>query len=112
MEALWVAKTGLDAQQTRMSVVSNNLANVNTPAFKKGRVGFSDLMYRELARANGLAGSADNTMRSGVGVAWRYGLANIARRGRDSIVQIVAFGLGFMVLLLLALKLGDFLCTL
>ncbi|NJD30837.1 MAG: FtsX-like permease family protein, partial [Gammaproteobacteria bacterium] len=38
-------------------------------------------------------------LRRGVGVAWRYGLANIARRGRDSIVQIVAFGLGLMVLL-------------
>ena len=43
------------------------------------------------------------------GVAWRYGLANIARRGRDSIVQIVAFGLGFMVLLLLALVRDDLL---
>ncbi len=48
-------------------------------------------------------------LRRGVGVAWRYGLANIVRRGRDSIVQIVAFGLGFMVLLLLALVRGDLL---
>jgi putative ABC transport system permease protein len=48
-------------------------------------------------------------LRSGVGVAWRYGLANIARRGRDSVVQIVAFGLGFMVLLLLALVRDDLL---
>jgi putative ABC transport system permease protein len=48
-------------------------------------------------------------LRSGVGVAWRYGLANIARRGRDSIVQIVAFGLGLMVLLLLALVRDDLL---
>ncbi len=47
--------------------------------------------------------------RSGVGVAWRYGLANIARRGRDSVVQIVAFGLGFMVLLLLGLVRDDLL---
>ncbi len=39
--------------------------------------------------------------RGGVGVAWRYGLANVARRGRDSAVQIVAFGLGLTVLLLL-----------
>jgi len=50
-----------------------------------------------------------NPLRSGVGVAWRYGLANIARRGRDSVVQIVAFGLGFMVLLLLALVRDDLL---
>ena len=44
--ALWVAKTGLDAQQTRMSVVSNNLANVNTTGFKKGRAAFEDLLYQ------------------------------------------------------------------
>jgi putative ABC transport system permease protein len=48
-------------------------------------------------------------LRRGVGIAWRYGLANIVRRGRDSIVQIVAFGLGFMVLLLLALVRDDLL---
>jgi len=48
-------------------------------------------------------------LRGAVGVAWRYGLANIARRGRDSVVQIVAFGLGFMVLLLLALVRNDLL---
>jgi flagellar basal body rod protein FlgG len=35
--ALWVAKSGLDAQQTRMAVISNNLANVNTTGFKKSR---------------------------------------------------------------------------
>ncbi len=45
-QALWVAKTGLDAQQTRMAVVSNNLANVNTTGFKKGRAAFEDLMYQ------------------------------------------------------------------
>ncbi len=46
-------------------------------------------------------------LRGSVGVAWRYGMANIARRGRDSIIQIVAFGLGLMVLLLLALVRDD-----
>ena len=40
--------------------------------------------------------------RGAAGVAWRYGLANIARRGRESVVQVVAFGLGLMVLLLLS----------
>jgi len=48
-------------------------------------------------------------LRGSVGVAWRYGLANIARRGRDSVVQVVAFGLGIMVLLLLALVRDDLL---
>ena len=47
--------------------------------------------------------------RSGVGVAWRYGLANVARRGRDSAVQVVAFGLGLMVLLLLTIVRTDLL---
>ena len=46
-------------------------------------------------------------LRGSVGVAWRYGMANIARRGRDSVIQIVAFGLGLMVLLLLALVRDD-----
>jgi putative ABC transport system permease protein len=47
--------------------------------------------------------------RSGVGVAWRYGLANVARRGRGSAVQVVAFGLGLTVLLLLTLVRTDLL---
>jgi putative ABC transport system permease protein len=42
-------------------------------------------------------------IRGGVGVAWRYGIANVARRGRESSVQVVAFGIGLMVLLLLTL---------
>jgi putative ABC transport system permease protein len=41
------------------------------------------------------------------GVAWRYGLANLNRRGRESIVQVVAFGLGLMVLMLLTLVRND-----
>ncbi len=47
--------------------------------------------------------------RSGVGVAWRYGLANIARRGRSSAIQVVAFGLGLTVLLLLTIVRTDLL---
>ncbi|MDB5967591.1 MAG: flgG [Hydrocarboniphaga sp.] len=49
--ALWVAKTGLDAQQTRMAVVSNNLANVNTTGFKRGRANFQDLLYQNVQTA-------------------------------------------------------------
>ncbi|MCC5810660.1 MAG: flagellar basal-body rod protein FlgG [Ectothiorhodospiraceae bacterium] len=51
--ALWVAKTGLDAQQTRMQVVSNNLANVNTTGFKKDRAVFEDLIYQTVRQAGG-----------------------------------------------------------
>jgi len=49
--SLWVAKTGLDAMQTRMSVISNNLANVNTTGFKRSRAAFEDLMYQNLGQA-------------------------------------------------------------
>lgn len=47
--------------------------------------------------------------RGGVGIAWRYGLANVSRRGRDSAVQVVAFGLGLTVLLLLSFVRTDLL---
>ena len=47
--------------------------------------------------------------RGAVGIAWRYGLANVARRGRDSAVQVVAFGLGLTVLLLLTFVRTDLL---
>jgi len=53
--------------------------------------------------------AAIGRFRSGVGVAWRYGLANVSRRGRDSAVQVVAFGLGLTVLLLLTLVRTDLL---
>jgi flagellar basal-body rod protein FlgG len=46
--ALWAAKTGLDAQNTRMAVISQNLANVNTTGFKAGRAAFQDLMYQNI----------------------------------------------------------------
>lgn len=51
--SLWVAKTGLDAQQTRMQVVSNNLANANTTGFKKGRASFEDLLYQNVRQVGG-----------------------------------------------------------
>jgi flagellar basal-body rod protein FlgG len=48
--ALWAAKTGLDAQQTEMSVISNNLANVNTTGYKEDRAVFEDLLYQNQAQ--------------------------------------------------------------
>ncbi len=51
--ALWASKTGLDAQQTRMSVISNNLANANTTGFKRTRAMFEDLLYQNRAQAGG-----------------------------------------------------------
>ena len=62
--------------------------------------GLGWLLVRALSRFRGAAG-----------VAWRYGLANIARRGGESVVQIVAFGLSLMVLLLLGVVRNDILKT-
>jgi flagellar basal-body rod protein FlgG len=63
--ALWAAKTGLDAQQTRMAVVSNNLANVNTTGFKKSRAVFEDLLYQNVRQVGG-ATSQDTQAPSGM----------------------------------------------
>jgi flagellar basal-body rod protein FlgG len=48
--ALWAAKTGLDAQQTQMTVTANNLANVATNGFKKSRAVFDDLLYQNVSQ--------------------------------------------------------------
>ena len=51
--SMWVAKSGLDAQQTRMNVISNNLANVNTTGFKRDRAVFEDMLYQNVRQAGG-----------------------------------------------------------
>ena len=48
IRSLWIAKTGLDAQQTQLDVISNNLANVSTNGFKRSRAVFEDLLYQNL----------------------------------------------------------------
>ena len=69
--------------------------------------GGTALTFASLALAGWLLLIGLQNFRGAAGVAWRYGLANISRRGRESIVQIVAFGLGIMVLLLLTLVRND-----
>ena len=63
--ALWISKTGLDAQQTNISVASNNLANASTVGFKKGRAIFEDLLYQNVHQPGGRS-SADTTLPSGL----------------------------------------------
>jgi flagellar basal-body rod protein FlgG len=53
IRSLYVAKTGLEAQQTQLDVVSNNLANVGTTGFKRSRAVFEDLMYQNLRQVGG-----------------------------------------------------------
>ncbi len=64
-KALWVAKTGLESQQARMSVISNNLANVNTTGFKRDRAVFEDLLYQNV-RQVGAQSSQDTRLPSGL----------------------------------------------
>lgn len=63
--ALWISKTGLDAAQTDVSVVSNNLANASTVGFKKDRAVFEDLLYQNINQPGGRS-SADTTLPSGL----------------------------------------------
>ncbi|MFN3164204.1 MAG: flagellar basal-body rod protein FlgG [Pseudohongiellaceae bacterium] len=53
--SMWVAKTGLSAQSTRMTTIANNLANVNTVGFKKDRAVFEDLLYQRIVQAGAQA---------------------------------------------------------
>lgn len=48
IRSLWIAKTGLDAQQTNLDVISHNLANVSTNGYKRQRAVFEDLLYQNL----------------------------------------------------------------
>jgi len=67
MRSLWIAKTGLESQQTSMDVISNNLANVNTTGFKRGRAVFQDLMYQTIRQPGAQVGDA-NQLPSGLQV--------------------------------------------
>ncbi len=58
-QPLWIAKTGLDAQQNRLATISNNLANVNTTGFKRARTVFEDLIYQNVRQPGGQ--SSQNT---------------------------------------------------
>lgn len=65
IRSLWIAKTGLDAQQTNLDVISNNLANVSTNGFKRQRAVFEDLMYQNI-RQPGAMSSEQTSLPSGL----------------------------------------------
>ena len=64
-QALWIAKTGLDAQQTKMSTIANNLANAGTTGYKRSRAIFEDLLYQNV-RQVGAQSSQDTRLPSGL----------------------------------------------
>jgi flagellar basal-body rod protein FlgG len=65
IRSLWISKTGLDAQQTQMDVIANNLANVSTSGFKRSRAVFEDLIYQNL-RQPGAQSSQQTQLPSGL----------------------------------------------
>ena len=65
IRSLWISKTGLDAQQTQMDVIANNLANVSTAGFKRSRAVFEDLLYQTL-RQPGAQSSQQTQLPSGL----------------------------------------------
>lgn len=65
IRSLWIARTGLDAQQTQLDVIANNLANVSTNGFKRGRAVFEDLLYQTM-RQPGAQSSQQTQIPSGL----------------------------------------------
>jgi len=104
--ALWIAKTGLDAQQTQMGVITHNLANVNTNGFKRGRAVFADLLYQTV-RQPGAQSSQDSQLPSGLmlGTGVRpvateklFTQGNIVQTGNN--LDLAISGRGFFQILL------------
>lgn len=65
IRSLWIARTGMDAQQTQMDVIANNLANVSTNGFKRARAVFEDLLYQTM-RQPGAQSSQQTQIPSGL----------------------------------------------
>ena len=76
--ALHVARTGLDAQNTKMQVIANNLANVNTTGFKKDRANFEALAYQQLIAA-GAASDSENKFATGLSLGTGVAIAGTSR---------------------------------
>jgi len=104
--ALWAAKTGLDAQQTRMAVTSNNLANVSTTGFKKGRAVFEDLLYQNVKQV-GASTSQDTQSPTGLSLGTgvrvvatekTFTQGNLAQTGNS--LDVAINGRGFFQILL------------
>ncbi|MFK7828969.1 MAG: flagellar basal-body rod protein FlgG [Congregibacter sp.] len=105
-QSLWISKTGLDAQQTKMSTIANNLANVGTTGFKRGRAIFEDLIYQNV-RQVGAQSSQDTLLPSGlqVGTGTRvvaterlFTQGNLTKT--DNSLDIAVNGRGFFEILL------------
>jgi flagellar basal-body rod protein FlgG len=84
--AMHIARTGLDAQDTRMRVISNNLANVNTTAFKKDRASFATLSYQTVTAA-GAQSSSDSKYATGLNLGTGVRIQGTARMDTQGTMQ-------------------------
>lgn len=110
--SMHVAKTGLNAQQTRMQIIANNLANVNTTGFKRDRVNFETLLY-QVRRSAGDQTSADTELTSSFAVGTGVRTLNTQKlmsQGSlittDNSLDIAIEGSGFFQVLLPDGRLG------
>lgn len=106
IRSLWISKTGLDAQQTQMDVIANNLANVSTNGFKRSRAVFEDLLYQNI-RQPGAQSSQQTQLPSGlqlgtgvrpVATERNFSQGNLQQTSNDKDVAIQ--GAGFFQILL------------
>lgn len=68
-DSLYIAATGMHMQQKSVDTIANNMANVNTPGFKRGKVSFEDMVYRDLSGAAAAGAPAGQRLWQGSGVA-------------------------------------------
>jgi len=106
IRSLWIARTGLDAQQTQLDVIANNLANVSTNGFKRGRAVFEDLLYQTL-RQPGAQSSQQTQVPAGLQLgtgAKPVSTARIFTQGNlqktDNPLDVAVQGNGFFQVLL------------
>jgi flagellar basal-body rod protein FlgG len=85
--ALWVSKTGLSAQDTNMSTISNNLANVNTTGFKRDRAVFQDLLY-QIHRQPGGMSTQNSELPSGLQLGTGVRIVGTAKQFSQGNLQI------------------------
>lgn len=84
--ALQVARTGLEAQDTRMRVIANNLANVSTTAFKKDRANFATLAYQD-SRVAGAQSSSETTYATGLNLGTGVAVQSTSRMETQGALQ-------------------------
>jgi len=86
IRSLWIAKTGMEGQQTKLDAIANNLANTGTNGYKRGGVVFEDLMYQNLRQA-GAATSDQSTLPTGLQVGLGVRAAGTTRNFTQGALQ-------------------------